>query len=162
MTPRAARDRANMRQRMLTAIEQPTLQGAIDSYGRQNNTFWHAVRVLDLEPTVDEKYAVELEARRLRGMAQSQAAAARGRAVHRANRTAARVAHDEALVEDADWLAQTGEHPANAAKRLGYETVKGLERALDRAHRPDLMLRLLDNDGMHKQRRLPFSSQHRA
>lgn len=54
----------------------------------------------------------------------------------------------QALVEDADWLARTGEHPLNAAKRLGFNSVHALERRLERAGRYDLMTRLFANDGM--------------
>ena len=41
------------------------------------------------------------------------------------------------LIEDLEFLRKTGEHPANAARRLGYDP-RTLERRLMRAQRKDL------------------------
>jgi hypothetical protein len=55
---------------------------------------------------------------------------------------ARRIARD-ALVEDAQWLADTGECWSQAVRRLGYPGhPNSLERRLDRAGRYDLIITL--------------------
>lgn len=44
-----------------------------------------------------------------------------------------------AVLEDAEWLVDTGETLAGAAVRLGYRNEGALERALNRAGRHDLV-----------------------
>lgn len=137
------------RQRLLAAIEEmPTLRECMEAYGRARNTFWRAVRQYDLVETVHTKYAEDLaEDHRRRALLASQAAL-KGRDVANARAAERKRVKEANLVEDADWLARTGEHPANAFKRLGYKNFEALDRALDRAGRPDLTIRLLENDGL--------------
>lgn len=55
------------------------------------------------------------------------------------------VVRREALLEDAEFLAAHGEHPEQAAVRLGHGSWEALERALHRSDRGDLAARLLQN-----------------
>jgi hypothetical protein len=137
------------RQRMLAAIEMPTFQDAKEAYGSADNNFWRAVRKCDLEAVVREKYAFELEAARQRRLAKTREAAAKGREVANAQAEARKIERDQALIEDGEFLARLGEHPSNAARRLGYKNTLTLERALDRVGRHDIMARLWENDGLH-------------
>jgi hypothetical protein len=50
-----------------------------------------------------------------------------------------------AVIEDAEWLADTGETAEGAAARLGYKDADSLERALERAGHYRLFARLKAN-----------------
>lgn len=55
----------------------------------------------------------------------------------------------DAVVEDCEFLADTGETFTNASRRLGYANAKTLERTLWRARRGDLVSRLKANEASH-------------
>jgi hypothetical protein len=55
----------------------------------------------------------------------------------------------EAVIEDCEFLADTGETFMNAARRLGYANAKTLDRTLWRARRGDLVARLKANEASH-------------
>lgn len=115
------------------AVEADTLAEAVEQYGSSREGFRQAaVRYGRLEE-LSKRWPGEIgpsardraEANRLRGQAR--------RAI---------------LVEDAEFLLKTGEHPDNAVKRLGYKSRQALERALERAGRADIFYNLLRNDAM--------------
>lgn len=43
-----------------------------------------------------------------------------------------------ALIEDVEWLLESGEHPGNIVPRVGKPSSNALSRSLARAGRPDL------------------------
>lgn len=52
------------------------------------------------------------------------------------------------IIEDAEFLADMREHPANAARRLGYRNAVSLETVLIKWGRSDLAARFRANDGL--------------
>ena len=51
------------------------------------------------------------------------------------------------VVEDVEWLLQTGEtHPETVARRVGFKNTAALHKALRRAERVDLIARLGEPD----------------
>lgn len=128
--------------RLFEALEAPTLAEAIARYGRTNAAFWRATKHHGVREETKERYREQM------------LAANRARAAHisakareaRLEKTRIRKAN---LVEDVLFLTEAGEHPDNAAKRLGYKNPESLERALINADHGHLMAGLFRNDRMY-------------
>lgn len=130
---------ASTQARINEALKSPTLDGAIESYGRTWPAFLRALREAGRVDEVRTKYAADFTAR-------TEAQAVRtAKIIGDKNRAAGEIRR-AALVEDAEFLVRNGEHPENAAKRLGYNNFQALARALERANRTDLITGLYRND----------------
>lgn len=121
------------KERFLNAIKAPTLTEAVTAYPRRAD-FWKAARRVGLTDQVKVKYATEIkEARRV-----AEAARTAGWIAVAATKRAA-------LIEDAEWLARTGENIEHAARRLGYANLDTFETEFERYRQHGLLARLRAN-----------------
>lgn len=116
--------------RLQKASKEPTLARAIEAYGGGRESFWAAARKNGRNAEFKVQFAEDIRAARAAGAIKRNGSR---RAI---------------TVENAEFLARTGEHPINAARRLGYENHQSLERALLRAGRQDIATALRANDRM--------------
>lgn len=130
-------------ERFLAALEAPTLAEAVAAYGRAETTFWKRARWEGLTEQIKAKYAhefVERDAKRIRENREKLAA---GRVIQLEmdrQRTAD-------FIEDAEWLALTGEDRDGAVRRLGYESWNALWTRLSNNNRRDIADRITANSG---------------
>jgi hypothetical protein len=141
----AAANRAKMRARCEArfheALKAPTLEGAIEAYGRSHNTFWRLVKRLDMASAIEALYPEDV-ARRERERVE------RARESFKTARAAQLEQEREEtanLIEDAEWLAITGENQDGAVRRLGFNTWNALYNRLTNNGRADITDRLTGN-----------------
>jgi hypothetical protein len=120
--------RKQLIERVEKALQEPTLAKARASYGGTSGTFYRAVNVAGKRDEYERKFGEERKEIYRKSI---------GRATGEANdwnrlRTAA-------LLEDAEWMARTGENIDRAAERLGHQDRRSLEALLHRNGRTDLL-----------------------
>lgn len=108
---------------LVAALKEPTLEKAMATFGRRHDSFWRAVKRHGLEDETRLRYEAP------KGV---------------------RSTEDEGpladFIEDAEFLAVTGETREGAVKRLGYGSWASLYSRLSNNDRGDIAERLLRNE----------------
>jgi hypothetical protein len=104
------------------ALEEPTLDEALKVYGGRKDAFWRALKRRDMEDEVRARYNCPKGVRRT------------DNEMPLAD-----------LIEDAEFLAETGETAENAARRLGFNSWDALYSRLTNNDRADITDRLARN-----------------
>lgn len=127
--------------RLQKAAQCPTLDEAVSVYGRAERTFWrHAIK-RGMREELRTKWAADLKARRIAHFEANRGNFETGRATQSAETSKATAA----LIEDAEWLAVTGETREGAVRRLGFDNWEALYTRLSNHGRRDITDRLTAN-----------------
>jgi hypothetical protein len=114
---------AEARAHLMRALAEPTLEKALATFGRRYDSFWRAVKRHGLEDETRLRYGAPKGVR---------------------NTENERPLAD--VVEDAQFLAMTGETREGAAKRLGFNSWDSLYSRLSNNGHEDIVNRFIANE----------------